>query len=174
MKKVLALSITFLFAVSVVIGQATKKARVPLKKLEGKDVSIVSKNNFATEYGNVPNVKWVRSSNFDEATFIKDGKEMRAFFDDEGNLVGTTSHVKFADLPEKAQKEIKAKYNDYSINPAIVFFDDNEKVDTDMILYGTQFEDADNYFVELSKGTKRIVLQVNPEGMVTFFKELSK
>ncbi len=174
MKRVLALSITLLFAVSVVFGQAAKKARTPLKKLEGKEVSIVSKNSFATEFGSIPNVKWARSANFDEATFIKDGKEMRAFFDEEGNLVGTTSHVKFADIPAKAQKEIKAKYGDYSINPIIVFFDDNEKVDTDMILYGTQFEDADNYFVELSKGTRKIILQVTPEGLVTFFKELSK
>jgi len=41
-----------------------------------------------------------------------------------------------------------------------------------MILYGIQFEDADNYFVELSKGTKKIVLQVNTDGVVFFFKQL--
>jgi hypothetical protein len=41
-----------------------------------------------------------------------------------------------------------------------------------MILYGIQFEDQDNYFVELSKASKKIVLQVNPEGAVFFFKDL--
>ncbi|MDP4223184.1 MAG: hypothetical protein Q8868_07725 [Bacteroidota bacterium] len=172
MKKVAVLSMTFLFAVSMVMGQATKKATVPLKKLAGKDINIVSKNNFNSEFGNITNVKWEKSAYFDEATFTKNGKEMKAFFDDEGNFVGTTSHVTFADIPANGQKEIKSKYKDYSINPVIVFFDDNEKVDTDMILYGTQFEDADNYFVELSKGTKKIVLQVNPEGMVNYFTEI--
>jgi len=39
-------------------------------------------------------------------------------------------------------------------------------------LYGVQFEDADNYFVELSKGIKKNVLQVNTEGVVCFFKQL--
>ncbi len=62
-------------------------------------------------------------------------------------------------------------YKDYTIGP-VVFYDDNEANSTDMILYGEQFEDADNYFVELSKGTKKIVVQVSPEGVVYFFKQL--
>jgi hypothetical protein len=187
MKKVAVLSVTFLFVMSVVSGQApstakaqpqeTKKemktAKVPLKKLEGKDINVVSKNSFISEFGNIPNVKWERTTYFDEAAFVKNGKEMKAFFDHEGNLIGTTSHVTYADIPAGAQKEIKSRYKDYTIDPVVVFFDDNERNDTDMMLYGVQFEDADNYFLELTKGTKKIVLQVNTEGMVFFFKELS-
>ena len=41
-----------------------------------------------------------------------------------------------------------------------------------MYFYNTQFSDADNYFVELSKDTKKIVVQVNAEGEVFLFKEL--
>ncbi len=173
MKKVAILSMTFLFAMSVVMGQAAKTKAVPLKKLEGKQINVVAKNNFVSQFGNIPNVKWERSANFDEAVFMKDGKEMKAFYDYEGKLVGTTTHVNFADIPASAQKEIKAKYKDYTIVPQVVFFDDNEVNDTDMMLYGVQFEDADNYFVELTKGTKKIILQVNTEGQVFFFKELS-
>ncbi|MDP4223654.1 MAG: hypothetical protein Q8868_10105 [Bacteroidota bacterium] len=173
MKKVAVLSMTFLLAMSMVMGQATKKKLTPLKKLEGKEINVMAKNSFITAFGNLPNVKWERSANFDEALFMKNGKEMKAYFDYEGKLVGTTTHVTFADIPANAQKEIQSKYKDYTIVPAVVFFDDNEVNDTDMMLYGVQFEDADNYFVELTKGTKKIVLQVNTEGMVFFFKELS-
>ena len=41
-----------------------------------------------------------------------------------------------------------------------------------MILWGIQFDDADNYFAELSKGTKKLVVKVSPEGSVSFFKNL--
>lgn len=172
MKKVAVLSMMFLFAVSVVMGQARKTAMTPLKKLEGKEINVAAKNSFVSQFGNIQNVKWERSSNFDEATFVKDGKQMKAFFDYEGKFVGTTTHVTFADLPANAQKEIKSRYKDYTIVPTVVFYDDNELNETDMMLYGVQFEDADNYFVELTKGTKKIVLQVNMEGQVFFFKEL--
>jgi hypothetical protein len=187
MKKVVILSMTLLFVMSVVSGQAPNKAktqtqetkkemktaRVPLKKLEGKEINSVAKEEFNKEFGNIPNVKWERTTHFDEATFVKNGKEMKAYFDYDGKFVGTTSHVSFTDLPAGTQKEIKSKYKDYTIDPVVIFFDDNELNQTDMVLYETQFEDADNYFVLLTKGTKKIVLQVNSEGTVFFFKELS-
>ena len=53
-----------------------------------------------------------------------------------------------------------------------MFFDDNEWNETDMILYGNQFADADNYFVELKKDNKEIILQVNPIGNVSILKQL--
>ena len=163
---------TILFAASMVMGQATKSAKVLLKKLEGKEINSTAKNNFVKEFGNIPNVKWVRSANFDEATFVQKGKEMKAYFGYDGKFVGTTTHVTYSDLPANAQSEIKTRYKDYTIDPVIVFFDDNELNETDMLLYDTQFDDADNYFVLLTKGSKKIVLQVNTEGTVFFFKEL--
>jgi hypothetical protein len=54
-----------------------------------------------------------------------------------------------------------------------MLFDDNEYNQSDMVLYGHVFTDADNYFVELSNNNKTIVLEVNMEGLVTFFKDLS-
>jgi hypothetical protein len=187
MKKVAVLSITILFAMSMAMGRTvkpekiqpseTKKevktARVPVKGPDGNEINSMARDNFVREFGNIPNVKWAKSSNFDEATFFKNGKEFKAYFDYDGKFVGTTSHVTFADLPADAQGEIKSKYKDYTVDPVVVFFDDNELYETDMELYGIQFKDADNYFVELTRGTKKIVLQVNTKGEVFFFKELS-
>jgi len=148
-----------------------KTERKELRKLEGNVVSDRSKNAFITIFGNVPNVNWKRSNNFDEATFTKDGKKMTSFFDFDSNLVGTTSVKTFADLPLAAQKEVKLKYKDYQIGP-VILFDDNEANDTDMILYDTQFDDADNYFVELSKDNSKTILRVNTDGAVFFFKKI--
>lgn len=121
MKKLEISSITFLFAIFVlkVQAQKTEKAevketkkelkgeRVALRKLEGTCVSDVAKKSFNEDFGNVPNVKWKREENFDIATFIKDGKEIKAYYDIEGKLVGTTSQRTFADLPTKGQLDIK-------------------------------------------------------------------
>lgn len=181
MKKLGILLMTFLFSLSAIQGQTqktgkaqpkeTKKERVALRKLEGNTVSQTAKTTFNADIGNLPNVQWKRIETFDEASFTKDGKEMRAFYDPFGKLVGTTTRVTFADLPVKGQQEIKAKYKDYSIGP-VIYYDDNEFNESDMMLYGVQFEDEDNYFVELAKGANKIVLQVNPRGEVFFFKQI--
>jgi hypothetical protein len=156
-------------------AQETKKNpetnRVPLKKLEGTKVSEQTKAHFITDFGNVPDVQWKRTANFDEAIFTKNGKTMTAWYDFYEKLVGTTSKVSFADLPAEGQKAIKTKYKDYTVG-TIVFFDDNELNETDMILYNQQFDDADNYFVELVKKNSTIVVRVNTLGEVFFFKQL--
>jgi len=192
MKKLAVLSFVLLFASAVMQSQAqvvqkesvkeTKKEvktekkelkneRKALRKLEGNKVSIMAKNHFYTDFGNVPNVKWKRVDTYDEAAFVKGGKKMKAFYDADGNLVGTTSPKTFADLPAKGQQEIKAKYKGYTVGP-ILFYNDNETNETDMILYGLQFDDTDGYFVELTKGNDKIVVQVDPLGYVNFFKKL--
>jgi hypothetical protein len=186
MKKLGILLMTFLFAMTIVLGQTqktdkektkeTKKEakaeRVALKKLEGSNVSMVAKDEFNSDFKDAKNVEWKRIGTFDKASFTnKDGQKMSAFYDIDGNLVGTTQFKTFADLPETGQKEIKKMYKDYTIDQ-VVFYDDNENNETDMIIYGEQFEDADNYFVEMTKATSKIVLQVNTTGDVFFFKQL--
>lgn len=156
------------------VKEARKEKRAEkkeLRKLEGRDINVQSKNNFMASFGDATNVKWRRTDYFDEATFTQNGKVKTAYFDFDGKLVGTTERMTFADVPASGQKEIMKKYKDYTVG-AVVFFDDNEFNETDMFLYGLQFDDEDNYFVELSKGKKNIILRVNSAGSVYFFKDL--
>jgi len=148
-----------------------KAERNALRKLEGDIVSVKAKSSFYVDFGDIPGAKWKRVGMFDEVIFNKDGKEMKAFYDFDSELVGTTQKKTFDDVPARGQKEIKSKYKDYSIGD-VIFFDDNEFNETDMLLYGIQFEDEDNYFVELTKGNSEIVVRVNTRGDVYFFKQL--
>ena len=148
-----------------------KVERKQLRKLNGMEVSYQAKQQFGIDFPKITEVRWIRTTNFDEATFIKSGKEMKAFYDDHAQLVGTSNAVTFAELPKRAQKYINEKYKDFSIGP-VVFFDDNEFNETDMILYGIQFDDEDSYFVELTKNDKKIVVRSNSSGDVTYFKDL--
>lgn len=84
--------------------------------------------------------------------------------------MGTSEKKTFSVLPSKAQVYILDKYPTYKIGE-VVFFNDNEQNDTDMVLYGQSFEDADNYFVGLEKDNKTTVVKVNMSGEVSYFTE---
>lgn len=177
MKKLVFATAMVLMVISLASVQAQgaskeqKKDRKPLKKLEGVNVSPLSKDQFLVDFGQVANVKWRRSETFDEATFQKKGQTYTAFYDDGSKLVGTTSYRKFTDMPAAGQKELKKEYKGYTIGK-VLFFDDNENNDTDMILFGNQFDDRDSYFVELTKGPEKLIVQVDMEGNVSFFKKI--
>jgi hypothetical protein len=153
------------------IKKEKKDVRKELRKLDGKEVSYQSKQAFYADFGNVPVSKWERTDNYDKADFTKDGQLMTAYYDADTELVGTTSAKTFSDIPASARKYIDKKYPDY-IKSDVVFFKDNELNETDMIMFGDQFDDADNYFVELKKDNKAIVLQVTMSGDVSFFKQI--
>ena len=186
MKKLIASAVVALLAIATVQTQAQttakeirkelktekKDSRKELHKEHAQEVSSIAKDNFESDFGKVDNVKWERGSQFDEAAFTKDGKTMTAYYDYHSNLVGTTTNKKFADLPKTAQNEIKKRYKDY-VTGAVVLFDDNEANDTNMSFYGTQFEDADHYFVTVIKGKEEIILMVSMSGEVSFFKQVA-
>lgn len=142
-----------------------------LVKLESKEVSYQSKQQFERDFSDATAVSWKRTNYFDEVSFTKDGARMTAYYDNESNLVGSTTVKTANDIPAAALKEISKKYKDYTIQ-GVILFDDNEFNETDMLLYGRQFDDADNYFVEMKKGADQLILQVDMQGNVSYFKEI--
>ncbi|MBS0027535.1 hypothetical protein ACTJJ0_20015 [Chitinophaga sp. 22321] len=155
------------------IRKERREQKITLRALEGKDISDVSKQQFAIDFGNLDNVTWSRDLYYDRADFTDDnGRHVSAFYDGEGALVGTTRPATFDELPAAGKKDIMKHYTGYE-NAPVIFFDDNEANETDMILYGTQFEDADNYFIELKdKKGNPVVLRVDMAGEVSYFSEM--
>ncbi len=178
MKKIAVLTVACLLVLTTAQAQTQsakkdpKIKKVSLKKHESTMVGDIDKSQFYSDFGKIANVQWQRTPYFDEATFTKDGKTMTAYYDYDEDLVGTTSVAKFSDLPASGQKEIQKIYKGYKIGP-VIFFDDNEANDTDMLLYGTQFEDEDSYFVELTNTNNKIVVHVTSDGNVYYFKQLT-
>lgn len=153
-------------------GKAQKEENRTIRKEKTAiEPNYTTEQHFLTDFPGATNVSW-KKNGFEEALFTMNGKEMKAFYDYNNELIGTTSEANYFDMPEIARKYIEKHYKDYTTQQ-VILFDDNEYNDTDMMLYGNQFEDEDNYFVELSNNTKKIVLQVNMDGLVTFFKDLS-
>lgn len=155
------------------VKNESKAEKREIRKMNKSFVSDLSEDAFYADFGKIPNVGWERELGFDIALFTKDGKDYKAYYDFNSKLVGTTNVITFAELPKKSQEGIKKHYKDYTVDK-VIFFKDNEVNDQDMLLYGTQFSDTDNYFVEMSNKTKNIVVQTNPNGELFFFSELKK
>jgi len=153
------------------IRKEKKKEKKELRKLIGNEVSALAKEQFKNDFGDIPVTQWERIENFDEASFTRNGEEVSAFYDEDAKLVGTTSPRTFSDLPSRSQKYINDHFAGYSVGD-VLFFDDNEQNETDMVLFNQQFEDEDSYFVELKKENKKIVLQVDMDGQSSVFARL--
>jgi len=141
------------------------------KEKSATEPNYTTEQNFMVEFPDATNVSWKRTG-IEEAMFTLNGKEMKAFYDYNHELIGTTTQVSYFNMPDNARKYIEKHYSDYTTQ-SVILFDDNEYNASDMILYGNPFEDADNYFIELSNNNRKIVLEVNMEGLVTFFKDIS-
>lgn len=148
-----------------------QEAKMELRKLAGKEVSDQSKKQLMNDFGISQNAQWERTVHFDEATFMKDGKMQTAFYDYDTKLVGTTTIKTFSDLPATAQKYINENFKSYTVGD-ILEYDDNGLINSNMIFFNQRFEDADHYFVELKKENKKIVVQVNMDGTVSYFTRL--
>ncbi|WP_133053909.1 hypothetical protein [Niastella yeongjuensis] len=154
----------------------TSKAQREENRLIKREKMLTTPNymtvqQFMVDFPKAENISWKRGT-FEEASFTLNGKEMNAFYDEKNALIGTTSAASYNDLPVGVQKDIEKHFKGYTPQQ-VILFDDNEFNDTDMELYGNAFEDEDNYFVEMTNNNKTIVLQVNMEGLVTFFQDIS-
>jgi len=153
--------------------QEERSVRREDRALRKEEVSDQTIHAFKSDFPNAKDIGYMVGSNFDEVTYSQDGKDYIAYYNINGELVGTTSHASFSELPASARKEIEKHYLNKGYNTdRVILFDDNELVPTDMWLYERSFDDEDNYFIELSKLDKKLVLQVDMRGNVSFYKDL--
>lgn len=159
------------------VKEEKKNLRHELRKLEGNDVSESSQSEFHKDYGVFPDEKWERTANYDKVNYTKNGQSMVAYYDGDydnlGNstLIGILTDKKFSDLPAKAQETINTKYKAYT-KSKILFFEDNVNNDSEMVMFGHQLKDANNYFMEMSKDGKNIVLSISKNGDVDYYSNM--
>ena len=148
----------------------TNKKR-DLTEPELKNFSNQTRANFYADFGYIPIPSWEVTDQFDKISFMKNNVLYTAYYDSNAELVGTISNATVADLPANALQDIYKKYKGYTVGN-VIFYDDNESNQTDMMYYGQQFNDEDKYFVELQNDKEEIVVQVNQVGEVSFFRTL--
>jgi hypothetical protein len=174
MKKLVVLSAAVVSLTASAFAASGKKAeKVSMKNPEMASIwspSYFTEDAFYSDFGNVPVIAWEQIGAFSKASFMQHGQAISAYYDRNSELIGTTATKRFHDLPVKARQTIRDKYADYTVKN-VIYFDENEANGGSFLLYN-QPEDQDNYFVELSKPGKNIVLQVGLTGNVTYFADM--
>jgi|GEM_PF-2557133 len=167
MKKALILPIALLVTVAALHAQMAGAAKTSF--LSSKP--IISRQ-FATDFPMATQINWTKTDGYNTASFINNGEQSHAYYNDKGVLVGTIVDKKFASLPERAQYYITDHYNDYDIS-AVALYDDNEKEPTGLTLNSQSFDNWDHYFVRLIQKTthQQLMLQVTMTGDVSVYKK---
>ena len=182
MKKLTIILFYFLLALinNNVIAQnyakvETKKELRSEKKKPDKvvvnKVSEASIKSFEKDFGDLSSVTWIKTDELNEAVFAKDGHTLNAYYDSEGQLVGTTTLKTFADLPAKGQDNLKVLFWNYAVEQ-VIWFQKNPDNKTTMKLWDTEITESNNYLVEMVYGFRRIVLYVDQGGNLSLFKKL--
>lgn len=122
----------------------------------------------ARQFPNAKNVSWTITAGFAEADFTSGGSNRMAFYDFDNKLVGTGKYISYKDLPAESFKKIDRYFKDYTPEK-VIYYDDNELNENDLSLFGTTL-DRDGYYALMkdNNSNKKIVLQISPEGEVTF------
>jgi hypothetical protein len=148
--------------------QLRRERREERKELWLHSVNVATENQFYYDFPDAKDVSWTEGQ-FAEATFYDGAVLKTAYYDNDNDLIGTTTKVDYSALPVRAKQYIDKKYSGYKVEK-VILFDDNEANDTDMSLFNQPFDDEDTYFPLLSNGTKQIILEVTSDGAVSFFK----
>jgi hypothetical protein len=124
---------------------------------DGSKVNNKALKHFNTEFAEATHVEWKTGADFAKASFIWNEQRMEAFYDSDGELIGTSRAVTLERLPMNASRYIQRKYADYTPTEAIEF--DNVK-------------EGLGYYVSLVKDNTKVVLQVSSQGSVSVFKKI--
>ena len=53
-----------------------------------------SKTELFSRFGNINNVTWIQSDHYSKASFVSDGEQVNAFFENDGSCIGSSRNVK--------------------------------------------------------------------------------
>ncbi len=169
----------YLQGVELIDRNDYKQEQTETKANNPNAVSVLTKNQFAKDYPNATDIYFLKTNNYYQVSFKSDKKKVRAYYDFNNQLIGTTRLVEFKDIPEKARQEIKDKYKGYSVS-RVFLFELNPHNDSYpnndyqyLTLFGTRFEKASNYFVELRTDNTELILKVSLAGEMDLFRTVN-
>lgn len=138
------------------------------KEKDALEVSSAVMNSFYNQFPDAEIVKWSKIEGYAVADFISGNSARMAFFDYNNQLVGTGKYISYNRLPKNSIMEIHKNYNNYAPD-SVIQYDDNELNDNDLNLFGVTL-DSDGYYALMKNKSngKEIVLQITPQGDVSF------
>lgn len=125
----------------------------------GSSVSESVLKSFNKEFSGAANANWVAlDAGIYRVAFNYEGKDVEAFFDEEGGLIATGTEVTEDHLPLLIAKSLNAKYADYTKKGIIEFTMDGEV----------------QYLVTLTNSGKSVIIKACGNGALTLYKKMTK
>lgn len=114
-------------------------------------------DHFKKMFPDATKVAYVVKKDFTEVNFTWNNLNLQAFFDRQGNLIGTSRYINVNALPLAYVININKEYDGYTIDEAIEF---------------DHAENGMSYYVSISKDDRKYVLNVSTNGEISVFKKM--
>ena len=125
---------------------------------DAKKVNTKAANVFVAEFKDAKSVNWTSTTNYVKASFTLDNKNMEAFYDMRGNMIGTSTAISLEELPTNAKRSLAKKLDGYTVKEAIQFDGTDETA----------------YYVSAENDTQSLLLKVSEDGFVMVFKQTKR
>ena len=124
-------------------------------------ISTKVSEHFAASFKNAKNVSWKSNDRFDKVSFILNDEKVDAFYDVDGELIGTSKVFAFDKLPKAAIETITTKYTfpEFQLKDCIEF---------------TSANNEKNYYLSFEKKNETVVLEITKAGIVSVFAKTKK
>lgn len=112
--------------------------------------------SFKKDFGTAVNVQWkALEENVYEAEFSNNGEQFNAYYNEEGELIGSARYISKGNMPLLISKSLQEKYGNFLIRTAIEYNNGNET----------------SYFITMVSQCKSVVLQASPSGSLSLVKK---
>jgi hypothetical protein len=125
---------------------------------ETTTVSSTIANSFAYDFKKASDVTWSTSDNYVKATFVLNNQRMEAFYNVDGEKIGSSTAFNVEELPMNAKRVFAKKYSGYTVKQAIAFTGTEE----------TEF------YISAENDKEAVILKVDSLGAVSTYKRTSK
>lgn len=113
---------------------------------------------FKAEYPEAEHISYKSGKDYVVINFVQHQQQMQAFYDNDGNKIGTSRAISLNSLPLPAQKKLAEKYKDYTTTEAIEFDNVQEGI---------------GYYVSLQNSAQKIILHISSQGEISTFRKSS-
>lgn len=129
-----------------------------------KKVNILIKNSFYDDFSGASDVTWTMSGDYAKASFLVGKQKMEAFYNINGEKIGTSKSIDPEELPIAAKRTLAKKYGEFI---AFGNFSVKEAI---------RFDRADEgaYFISLDNNKETVVLKVSDAGYVSIYNQTEK
>jgi hypothetical protein len=104
---------------------------------DGHEISKQIMASFNREFSDAKQVKWTKEKSYSDASFVLDGQIMKAYYNEDAELMAVVHHVLTDHLPIYLLASLKSNYNDFWVSELFESANDKESA------YHIRLENAD-------------------------------